>query len=273
MSSFMRRLIHLCVGVYAMMSLLPLIWMFYSAFKTNAQIAQDPLTLPTHLDFSVFKQAWAIGGLGRYAINSTIVTGATTFIVLLTSSMAGFAISRLRFKGSKTIIVMFTLGLLLPIQSYFIMQNQEFEWLHMKDTRWALILPYTAMGIPLAIWLIKTYIDSLPKELFEAARIDGSSDLQTFRFLMLPIIRPALVTVGIFTALGAWNEFLLALLYIQDETLKTIPTGLLSFSSKYATDYRMLFAALTMVTVPMITLYVAFNKQIVAGLTQGAVKG
>ena len=269
----MRRLIHLCVGVYAMMSLLPLIWMFYSAFKTNAQIAQDPLTLPTHLDFSVFKQAWAIGGLGRYAINSTIVTGATTFIVLLTSSMAGFAISRLRFKGSKTIIVMFTLGLLLPIQSYFIMQNQEFEWLHMKDTRWALILPYTAMGIPLAIWLIKTYIDSLPKELFEAARIDGSSDLQTFRFLMLPIIRPALVTVGIFTALGAWNEFLLALLYIQDETLKTIPTGLLSFSSKYATDYRMLFAALTMVTVPMITLYVAFNKQIVAGLTQGAVKG
>lgn len=273
MSSFMRRLIHLCVGVYAMMSLLPLIWMFYSAFKTNAQIAQDPLTLPTHLDFSVFKQAWAIGGLGRYAINSTIVTGATTFIVLLTSSMAGFAISRLRFKGSKTIIVMFTLGLLLPIQSYFIMQNQEFEWLHMKDTRWALILPYTAMGIPLAIWLIKTYIDSLPKELFEAARIDGSSDLQTFRFLMLPIIRPALVTVGIFTALGAWNEFLLALLYIQDETLKTIPTGLLSFSSKYATDYRMLFAALTMVTVPMIALYVAFNKQIVAGLTQGAVKG
>ena len=269
----MRRLIHLCVGVYAMMSLLPLIWMFYSAFKTNAQIAQDPLTLPTHLDFSVFKQAWAIGGLGRYAINSTIVTGATTFIVLLTSSMAGFAISRLRFKGSKTIIVMFTLGLLLPIQSYFIMQNQEFEWLHMKDTRWALILPYTAMGIPLAIWLIKTYIDSLPKELFEAARIDGSSDLQTFRFLMLPIIRPALVTVGIFTALGAWNEFLLALLYIQDETLKTIPTGLLSFSSKYATDYRMLFAALTMVTVPMIALYVAFNKQIVAGLTQGAVKG
>jgi len=273
MSSFIRRLIHLCVGVYAMMSLLPLIWMFYSAFKTNAQIAQDPLTLPTHLDFSVFQQAWAIGGLGRYAINSTIVTGATTFIVLLTSSMAGFAISRLRFKGSKTIIVMFTLGLLLPIQSYFIMQNQEFEWLHMKDTRWALILPYTAMGIPLAIWLIKTYIDSLPKELFEAARIDGSSDLQTFRFLMLPIIRPALVTVGIFTALGAWNEFLLALLYIQDETLKTIPTGLLSFSSKYATDYRMLFAALTMVTVPMIALYVAFNKQIVAGLTQGAVKG
>ena len=273
MSSFIRRLIHLCVAVYAMMSLLPLIWMFYSAFKTNAQIAQDPLTLPTHLDFSVFQQAWAIGGLGRYAINSTIVTGATTFIVLLTSSMAGFAISRLRFKGSKTIIVMFTLGLLLPIQSYFIMQNQEFEWLHMKDTRWALILPYTAMGIPLAIWLIKTYIDSLPKELFEAARIDGSSDLQTFRFLMLPIIRPALVTVGIFTALGAWNEFLLALLYIQDETLKTIPTGLLSFSSKYATDYRMLFAALTMVTVPMIALYVAFNKQIDAGLTQGAVKG
>ncbi|CAB4832049.1 unannotated protein [freshwater metagenome] len=273
MSALIRRLVHLCVGIYALMSLLPLFWMFYSSFKTNAQIAQDPLTLPTHIDFTVFREAWAVGGLGQYAINSGIVTGTTTLIVLLTSAMAGFAISRLRFRGSKAIILMFTLGLLLPIQSYFIMQNQEFEWLNLKDTRWALIIPYAAMGIPLAIWLIKTYVDSLPKELFEAARIDGSTDLQTFRFLMLPIIRPALVTVGIFTALGAWNEFLLALLYIQDESLKTIPTGLLSFSSKYATDYRMLFAALTMVTVPMIALYVAFNKQIVAGLTQGAVKG
>ncbi|CAB4661466.1 MAG: ABC transporter permease subunit [Actinobacteria bacterium] len=268
-----RRFLHALIGAYSLFALLPLFWMFYSSFKSNAEISQTPLSLPHSFDFRVFVDSWRVGGVGKYALNSVIATTASTVLVLVTASMAGFALSRLRFPGSRAVFLLFTLGLLLPIQSYFIMQNQEFDYLNLKDTRWALIIPYTAMGIPLAIWLIKSYIDSLPKELFEAARIDGSSDIQTYRFLMFPIIRPALVTVGIFSALGAWNEFLLALLYVQDESLKTIPTGLLSFSSKYATDYRMLFAALTMVTVPMIALYVGFNRQIVAGITQGAVKG
>ena len=116
-------------------------------------------------------------------------------------------------------------------------------------------------------------MDSLPKEIFESARVDGASDLAVYRLLMVPIIRPALVTVGIFSVLSAWNEFLLALLYVQDDALKTIPTGLLAFSSKYVTDYQMLFAALSTVTLPMIVLYIVFNRQIVTGLTQGSIKG
>ncbi len=244
-----------------------------SAFKSNGEIAAHPLGLPTQFDFSVFSDAWEAGGLGRYAINSAIVTAASTSLVLVVASMAGFALSKLEFRGSGLVMGIFTLGLLLPIQSYFIAQNQIFEVFNLKDTRMALIVPYTAMGIPLAVWLFKSYIDSMPRELFEAARVDGTTDLEIYRYLMVPIIRPALVTVGIFTALGAWNEFLLALLYVQDDSLKTIPTGLLAFSSKYVTDYRMLFAALTMVTVPMIAIYVAFNRQIVSGLTQGSVKG
>ena len=261
------------IYLYALAALLPLIWMFLSSFKSDGQIAQNPLGLPTHFDLSVFKQSWSDGGLGLYAINSFIVTLVTVVIVLFTSSMAGFALSRLKFKGNRFITGLFLLGLLLPIQAYFIAQNQMFDYLHLKDTRFALIIPYTAMGLPLAIWLVKTYIDSLPKELFEAARIDGASDLQTYRTLMLPIIRPALMNVIIFTALGAWNEFLLALLYIQNESLKTLPAGLLTYSSRYETNYQLLFAALTMVTLPMIVRYVAFNKQITRGLTQGSLKG
>jgi len=268
-----KKLGSVAIYVYALAALLPLIWMFLSAFKTDGQISQHPLGLPTHIDFSVFKTSWSDGGLGLYAINSFIVTFITTVIVVIFSSMAGFALSRLKFKGNKAISGLFILGLLLPIQAYFIAQNQIFDHLHLKDTRFALIIPYTAMGLPLAIWLVKAYIDSLPKELFEAARIDGASDLQTYRTLMLPIIRPALVNVVVFTALGAWNEFLLALLYIQNESLKTLPAGLLTYSSKYETNYQLLFAALTMVTVPMIVLYIAFNKQITRGLTQGSLKG
>lgn len=273
MRSPLKVITHVVVGIYAVICLLPLLWMMMSAFKDNGSISLSPLSLPTSLDFSVFADAWAVGGIGQYAINSIIVTVVTTALVLFVSSMAGFALSRLTFWGSRYILVGMVLGLLLPIQAYFIAQNQLFEAVHLKDTRLALIVPYTAIGIPLAIWLIKTYVDSMPKEMFEAARIDGASDLAVYRMIMLPVMRPALVTVGIFTALAAWNEFLLALLYVQDETLKTIPTGLLAFSSRYATDYRMLFAALTMVTVPLVIVYVVFSKQITEGLTQGSVKG
>ncbi len=269
----LKRLSSALIYLYALAALLPLVWMFLSAFKSDGQISQNPLGLPTHIDFSVFKESWSDGGLGLYAINSFIVTFATTVIVLFTSSMAGFALSRLKFRGNSLIRGVFILGLLLPVQSYFIAQNQIFDHLHLKDTRLALIIPYTAMGLPLAIWLVKTYIDSIPKELFEAARIDGASDLQTYRTLMLPIIRPALVNVIIFTALGAWNEFLLAILYLQNESLKTLPAGLLTYSSRYETNYQLLFAALTMVTLPMVVLYIAFNKQITRGLTQGSLKG
>ncbi|MEI6361658.1 MAG: carbohydrate ABC transporter permease [Actinomycetes bacterium] len=273
MKSSVRLVTHGAVAVYAILCLLPLLWMAMSAFKDNGSISLSPLSLPTTLDFSVFRDAWAIGGIGQYAINSIIVTAVSTTLVLLVSSMAGFALSRLVFPGSRFILIGMVVGLLLPIQAYFIAQNQLFELVHLKDTRLALIVPYTAIGIPLAIWLIKTYVDTMPKELFEAARIDGASDLTVYRLIMVPLMRPALVTVGIFTALAAWNEFLLALLYVQDESLKTIPTGLLAFSSRYATDYRMLFAALTMVTLPLIIIYVVFNKRIVEGLTQGSVKG
>lgn len=261
------------VWLYATVNLLPMLWMFMSSLKTNGEIATSPLGLPTSFDFSVFAQAWEMGGLGTYAVNSAIVTFTSTAITLAVSSMAGFALSKLNFRGHGVVLGIFTLGLLLPIQAYFIAQNELFELVYLKDTRWALIVPYTAMGIPLAVWLLKSYIDSLPKEIFESARVDGASDLAVYRLLMVPIIRPALVTVGIFSVLSAWNEFLLALLYVQDDALKTIPTGLLAFSSKYVTDYQMLFAALSTVTLPMIVLYIVFNRQIVTGLTQGSIKG
>ena len=125
---------------------------------------------------------------------------------------------------------LFALGLLLPLQSYFIAQSTLFTQLAITDTRWALIIPYTAMGLPLAVYLLKVYLDALPDELFEAARIDGAGDVRLFWTLALPLLRPGLATVAIFSALAAWNEFLLALLYIQDDALKTIPTGLLAFS-------------------------------------------
>lgn len=263
---------HVVMIAFSLLFFLPLVWMAMSAFKSNGEIFQTPFALPTSWDWSVFAQAWTDGSIGVYALNSFIVTFVSTAAILLLGSMAAFAFSRFAFRGSGVLLAIFTLGLLLPIQSYFIAQNSLFEFVHLKDTRWALIIPYTALGLPLAIWLLKAYLDSIPKELFEAARIDGAGDWRTYWALVLPLMRPGLATVAVFSALAAWNEFLLALLYIQDESLKTIPVGLLAFSTKYITDYHLLFAALTIVTIPMIAVYVVFHRRIAAGLTEGSLK-
>jgi raffinose/stachyose/melibiose transport system permease protein len=265
-------LVSIGLAILAIVFFFPMAWMVLSSFKTNRAIFQAPFALPTSIDFGQWAKAWNTGHLGRYALNSVIVTGTSVFLILVIGAAAAFAFSRYRFRGRGFAMGLFALGLLLPLQAYIIAQSNLFNQLAITDTLLALIIPYTAMGLPLAVYLLKVYLDALPDELFEAARIDGAGDARVFRELALPLLRPGLATVAIFSALAAWNEFLLALLYIQDDSLKTIPTGLLAFSSRYVTDYSLLFSALSIVTLPMIVIYIAFNRHIVEGITAGSVK-
>ncbi|HEY7736547.1 MAG TPA: carbohydrate ABC transporter permease [Candidatus Limnocylindrales bacterium] len=251
---------------------LPMVWMVLSSFKSNRAIFSEPFALPDSIDLSRWARAWEVGHIGQYAINSAIVTAASVVAILLMGAGAAFAFSRYRFRGRSALMGLLALGLLLPLQSYFIAQSQLFTRLEITDTRLALVVPYTAMGLPLAVYLLKVYLDALPEELFDAARIDGAGDIRMFWTVALPLLRPGLATVAIFSALAAWNEFLLALLYIQDDALKTIPTGLLAFSNRYVTDYGLLFSALSIITLPMIVIYVVFNRQIVEGITAGSLK-
>jgi raffinose/stachyose/melibiose transport system permease protein len=267
-----RALVTIGLVLMALVYAFPLVWMAVSGLKTNQQIFTDPFALPETWDFSIWVEAWQVGNLGRYALNSAIVTGTTLVVVLICASLAAFSFATYNFRGKGIVMGVLSLGLLLPLQSYFIAQSSMFNALYITNTRFALIIPYVAMGLPLATYLLTAYLKALPLELFEAARIEGASDLGLFRLIAMPLLRPGIATVGIFTALNAWNEFLLALLYIQDDALKTIPTGLLAFSSRYVTDYGLLFAALTIVTAPMIAIYIAFNKQIVEGITAGSLK-
>ncbi|NBY32238.1 MAG: carbohydrate ABC transporter permease [Actinobacteria bacterium] len=265
-------LIHVGLAIYSIFFAAPLIWMALSAFKGNDEIFDKPFSSPHNYNLKVFIDAWNIGGLSKYFLNSALITGISTALVLISASLAAFAFSRFAFKGNKQLLMVFMIGLLLPIQAYFISQNKIFEYLNLKDHRLTLVIPYVGLGIPLATWLFKAYLDSLPKELFEAARVDGGSDFTMYRYVAAPLLKPGIATVAVFNALGTWNEFLLAMIYIQNESYKTIPVGLLTFSTRYSTDYQMLFAALTVITIPMIIIYIAFNRQIVAGLTEGSLK-
>lgn len=250
----------------------PMVWMVVSSFKSNAEIFRSPFALPTQVDLGRWAEAWEVGHLGQYALNSAITTAVAVMLILVLGASAAFAFSRYRFRGRGFLLSLFALGLILPLQSYFIAQSTLFNQLAITDTRLALIIPYAAMGLSLAVYLLKVFLDALPDELFDAARIDGAGDARVFWLLALPLLRPGLATVAIFSALAAWNEFLLALLYIQSDELKTIPTGLLAFSSRYVTDYSLLFSALSIVTLPMIVIYIVFNRQIVEGITAGSVK-
>ncbi|SEN81433.1 carbohydrate ABC transporter permease [Paenibacillus sp. OV219] len=267
-----RLVYYVFMSLFSLIYFYPMIWMLFSSFRVNRDIFNKPFSLPTHIDFHNWSEAWKIGGMNIYVKNSLIVTSLTVTFILLFASLASFAFSKLSFKGSKTMLLMFVFGLFMPLQSFFIAQNYLFEHMHIKNTYWALILPYVGMGLPLAIFLLKAYLDSLPKEMMEAARIDGCGELRMFWSVILPLLIPSLATVAIFSSLNSWNELLLALLYVQSDTLKTIPVGLLAFSSKHVTDYKLLFSALTIITIPMIMIYVFFHKHIVSGLTEGSLK-
>jgi raffinose/stachyose/melibiose transport system permease protein len=270
--SFARIAVIAALALLALLFFIPLIWMVLSSFKTNTEIFTTPFSLPTQIDFTQWAVAWDVGNISRYALNSVIVTTVSVLAILGLSSAAAFAFSRYRFRGAGLMLALLSLGLILPLQSYFIAQSTMFTQLELTDTYWALIIPYTAMGLPLATYLLKVYLDALPEELFEAARIDGAGDFRIYTVLALPLLKPGLATVAVFSALSSWNEFLLALLYIQDDALKTIPTGLLAFSSRYVTDYSLLFSALSIITLPMIAVYITFNRQITEGITAGSLK-
>ncbi|SFT20633.1 carbohydrate ABC transporter permease [Paenibacillus sp. BC26] len=263
---------YIAMTVLSVLFFYPMYWMIISSFKSNRQIFSSPFSFPKKIDLNNWVQAWKVGKMSIYALNSVITTSITVVVILIFAALAAFAFSKLEFRGSRLLLAMFVLGLFMPLQSYFIAQNYIFEYLNLKDTRLALIIPYVAMGLPLAVFLLKAHNDSLPKELLESSRMDGATDFTIFSRVMLPLMMPGLSSVAIFSALNSWNEFLLALLYIQNEKLKTIPTGLLAFSSRYMTNYHLLFSALSIVTIPMIVVYVLFHRHIVSGLTEGSLK-
>ncbi|MEK3751464.1 carbohydrate ABC transporter permease [Paenibacillus sp. FSL E2-8871] len=266
------------IGYYIFMIVLscfyfyPIVWLILSSFRENNKIFSTPFALPETINLQNWSKAWNIGNMSTYAKNSIIVTILTVIGILLFASLAAFAFSKLRFRGSSLLMLMFVFGLFMPLQSFFIAQSYIFEQLNLKDSYWALIIPYIGTGLPLAVILLKAYLDSVPRELMEAARMDGCGDWLLYRKIIFPLLIPSMATVGIFSALNSWNELLLAMLYIQNDALKTIPVGLLAFSSRYMTDYKLLFSALAIITLPMIIVYIFFHRYIVAGLTEGALK-
>ncbi|MFC5405286.1 carbohydrate ABC transporter permease [Cohnella soli] len=259
--------------LYALVTLYPLFWLFISAFKSNEEFYAHPFRLPTSWNFDSFSRAWKVSDMGTSMFNSVIVTAISLVVTLAVGALAAYVLSRFQFKLKVAVMGLFLLGMLIPIHStlvpLFIMMNK----INLLNTYGALIFPYAAFELPIAIFIIQAYMNTFPKEIEEAAHLDGMGYWGIFLKMMLPLSAPALSTVGILAVLRFWNDFSFALVFISKPALKTLPLSLSQFATGYMTDYELTMAALAMAVIPTIVLYLIFQRSIMQGMVAGAVKG
>lgn len=258
--------------VYALLIVLPLIWMVLSGFKDNQGLFLDTWGLPKRFLWENYSKAWN-GGVGRYFLNSLIVTGTSVCLTLLISACAAFALSRFEFRGQGLLLLFVLGGLMLSPQVSLIPLFRLLQKLRLYNTYWALIIPYVAYRIPFTTFLIRAYMLSLPREIEDSAYIDGCSAWGVFYRIILPMSKPILVTAALFTAMSCWNEFMFALVFIESDRLKTIPIGLMGLKSSLRTEWTILMAGLALSALPMVALFLIFQKQFIRGITSGGVKG
>lgn len=274
--SIANILFGLAVGATVVFCLAPILWEVLTSFKLTEDIIAIPnVYFPTRFTFSHYVTLFERQPFLRYILNSSFVSIASTLACLTIGSPAAYALARLNPRGTKLIMAGILLVTLFP--GILLLQGllEIVQAFHLANNYLALIIPYTAVNLPLTILVMRSFFQQLPKDLEDAAKVDGYSTLQMLTQIVLPLTLPALVTTGILTFISAWNEFIFALTFITDDSMKTIPVAAaqISGSSTYETPYGPIAAATVIGTIPLIILVLIFQRQIIQGLTSGAVKG
>lgn len=262
----------LLVYLYAVVVLVPLYFVIITAFKTGTEITLHPLALPEHFMWSNVRDAFAQGSLLQ-AMGNSVLTSVTGVLMLMFNAVVlSFCVHRLRNHKLGTLLyVIILMGLFIP-KVGFVSQIMLYRRLHIYDTPWAIILGAAVGNIPFSVFIIAGFLRTVPHELEEAAELDGCNDFQLLFRIMVPIIKPALVTIGIFSFTGTWNSVTGPLLFIRSKELFTIPMALLTFNSTYSTQYELLFAGILVTGLPLVIAYLFCQKYFAQALT-GSVKG
>ena len=258
---------------FALYTLFPLIWLFISSFKTNTELFADPFSLPAVWQISNYINALKVSGLIKMMGNSILIGGLSTVLNVLCASMLAYCLSRFRFRGRETIFTFFAAGILVPLNALMVPYFVIISKIGLYDTHAGLILLYSAIGIPMSTFIIRGLMDSLSREIEEAAYIDGCGFFGRYFRIILPLSRNGLVTAATFQFLTCWNEFVFANLLTSSQNVRTIQLGIRYFTNQFSTDFVSMYAAIVISIVPSIVGYMIFQKQIVSGLTSGAVKG
>jgi len=272
-SNVAKVIIYIFLILLAIIYILPLVWVLITSLKDDAVLMISPWALPERPMFENYTFAWTKGNLGKATLNSLIVCVSTLFFSMLFGSMAAFAIAKMRWKLSKVCLTYFMMGMMIPVHCVLIPLFIQFSSLKLSNSLIGLIIPYTTFSLPITIFLMVGFFESIPNELFESACIDGCSIYKMYSSVGIPLAKTGFMVAGLMTFVGNWNELLLAMVFISKEAKKTLPVSLSKFVGPYNTNYCQMFAAIMLAVIPTIVVYCCFANQIVEGLTAGAVKG
>lgn len=272
--SLRKTIIFILLGLFAFIQLYPLIWLVLFSFKDNLEIMGGNIVgLPHRLLWQNYSQAFVSGKVGLYFVNSLIVTVVTIVVSDIFSSMAAYAITRMKWGLSQMVLNIFLLGLMIPIHAALLPLFIILRDLKLLNSYWALIIPYIAFAMPMAIFIFSGFLQTIPRELEESACLDGCNIYQIFYKIIIPLIRPAIATVSIFTYLSAWNELMFAVAFISKQEFKTLTVGIISLAGQYTTEWGPIGAGLVIATLPTIVAYILMSSQMQKSLTAGALKG
>jgi len=257
--------LHLFVSVWALFVLAPVLWMVMAGFRNRLELFKDPLGLPTGLNFDAFVRAWNTG-IANFILNSVFVTVISVILIVVTSGIAAYVLARSESKALKLIYVLIVASFAVPSQSVLVPLYQIISGAGLLNSLFAIVLPYAAYGIPFTTVLFYAFFLEFPRELEEAARLDGCSRLQVITRIVLPLSGSAIASAAIFQAVFIWNEFLLALLLLTDTSIKTLPLGMLNLRGQFSSDWPAIMAGVTIVTAPMLILFILAQRYFVRSL-------
>ena len=265
---------YLLLLLVVIISLGPILWVVESSFKSYTEIfGENALALPSRFNFDSYIDAFKISPIARYYSNSLIVCSVSTILNIIFVSAGAYVVSRFSFKAKGIVIVLVSASLLLPMQSISQPIFMLFNFLHLSDTKTGLILVYTALGLPVTFYVMRSFFLSIPKEIEESAYIDGAGFLKTFAGIMVPLARPGMATAAIIQFLFNWKEFYFALILTSGDRSRTVPLALNYFKSQFASNFSALYAAIVLTTIPSVIVYLIIQEQVVSNLTAGAMKG
>jgi raffinose/stachyose/melibiose transport system permease protein len=266
--------VHGILILYTALALFPILLVILNSFKARKAIFGAPLVFPTPSTFSLigYDKVFGDSSIVSYYVNSITVTGGTIFFTLLFGAMAAWALTEYKFRWNTMLALFLAVGIMVPIRLGSVSIIQLIVELNLINTLTALILVYTAQNLPLSIFILSEFIAQIPKDLREAGRCDGLSEYNIFFYIVLPLIRPAMATVAVFTMIPVWNDLWFPLLLAPTGGKQTITLGIQQFLGQYITDWNAVLSALSTAIIPVLILYVIFSRQLIRGLTSGAVK-
>lgn len=266
--------IQIALIIFALIQIYPLFWLFEFSLKDNSEIFGGNIAgLPEHWRFENYVTAFFNANVIQYFFNSVIVTSITIALTLIIAAMSAYAISRMIWKGREMALKVILMGMMVPIHAALLPLFIILSKSHLLNSYWSLIIPYIAFGLPMGVYLFTSFMESLPREMEEAAAIDGCGIYQIFLRIIFPLIRPAIATVSIFTFISSWNELMFAVTFINKTEYKTLTVGIMSMVGAYTTKWGEIGAGLMIATIPTVVMYLLLSEQVQKSLVAGAVKG